>query len=92
MLWCSYMYIPLTLAWLDSKLGQLATSPDLVEHIQNIKGLYVFLKVGVCIAINPCTHEYLCVDGNCSSAALACCWLRTTSAAEPQLLRPTCHL
>lgn len=26
-----------------------------------LKKLYKFLKYGVCLAINPCTHEYLCV-------------------------------
>lgn len=57
---CSYMYIPLTLALLESKLASVY-SPGLKAQLASVKALYKFLNKGVCIAINPCTHEYLCV-------------------------------
>lgn len=56
----SYLYIPLTTALLENKIVQLA-SKDLQAHLAKLKAAYKFLKRGVCIAINPCTHEYLCV-------------------------------
>lgn len=60
---CRYLYIPITVdMW---SLGPKMRAGALKDRIKELKARFPVLNYGMAMAINPCTHEYLCAGINC---------------------------